>query len=282
MITLQNGKAPSMDLKLKKKAVLVTGGTNGLGLRVCRTFADEGAHVFFCSIDPEERIREVEDELRGRGVKAFGTQGDVCDPMAAERIVNEAVENLGGIDILINNVGRRFGGGLFEATDQDWAQTFDNIVFQAVRMIKLTAPHMKERGGGSVVNISSVSGWLPQLAKGGQYSGAKSTLIFLAEQLALELVPYRVRINTLSPGSMYSPDGIWEKWRQDHPDEFESYRLNSFPMGRMGTPEEVADVVVFLASPRGYWINGRHIAVDGLQQPEPAPGYKTWKDNRWE
>ncbi len=265
-----------MDLGLAGKVAVVTGGTNGLGLRIARAFAAEGADVSICSVDPGERLAEVESEIAGRGVRAMAVQADVCSAADAERFVGDTVSRLGGIDILVNNVGRRFGEGLFTATDEDWLRTFDNILFQSVRMIRLTAPHMEARGGGAVVNIASVSGWLPQLAIGGQYSAAKNSLIFLAEQFALELVHRNIRVNTVSPGSMWSPDGIWEKWRQQHPESFEEYRRNGFPMGRLGTPEEIADVVVFVTSPRAYWINGRHIPVDGCQQPVPPREYKNW------
>lgn len=265
-----------MDLKLQDKIVFITGGTNGLGLRTARAFADEGCHIGFCSIDSDERIREVEEEIRAKGVRAFGIRANVCIPEEAESFINQTVDNLGGVDILINNIGKRSGEGLFKATDEDWLKTYDSIVFQAIRMIRLIVPQMRKRGGGSIVNISSVSGWLPQLAIGSQYSSSKAALIFLAEPLALELAHDNIRVNTISPGSMISPDGVWEKWRQKHPDDYNEYVREGFPMGKLGSPEDIADVVVFLASPKAHWINGRHIPVDGLQQPVAAPGYKTW------
>ena len=157
-----------MDLKLKDKVALITGGTNGLGLRTARAFAEEGCHVSVCSIDDEEKIKEVADELRSKGIQVYAKQADVCIPEDAEKVVNETVRQLGGIDILINNIGKRFGEGLFKATDEDWIKTFDNILFQSIRMIRLTAPHMKKRSGGSVVNIASVSGWQPQISIGGE------------------------------------------------------------------------------------------------------------------
>lgn len=265
-----------MDLKLKDKVALITGGSSGLGLRTARTFAEEGCHVSFCSLDDDDIIKKTEEELLSRGVKVYSLRANVCIPKDAEKVVNETVKQLGGIDILINNIGRRFGEGIFKATDEDWIKTFDNILFQSIRMIRLTAPHMRKRGGGSIINIASVSGWMPQLAIGGQYSASKASLIFLAEHLALELVHDNIRVNTISPGSMISPGGIWDKWREKHPESFAEYERESFPMGRLGTPEEVADVIVFLASPRAYWINGRHIPVDGLQQPVPPREYKHW------
>ena len=265
-----------MDLKLKDKVVLITGGTNGLGLRTARAFAEEGCHVSTCSVDDDEILKKTEKELCSRGIKAIVMRADVCVPEDAELVVSETVNRLGGIDILINNVGRRYGDGLFKATDDDWIKTFDNILFQSIRMIRLSAPHIRKRGGGSVINIASVSGWLPQLSVGGQYSSSKASLIFLAEHLALELAHDNIRVNTISPGSMISPDGIWEKWRQKNPESFEEYQREGFPMGRLGSPEEVADIIVFVASPRANWINGRHIQVDGLQQPVPPREYKHW------
>jgi 3-oxoacyl-[acyl-carrier protein] reductase len=266
----------TVDLGLKDKVALITGGTNGLGLRTARAFAKEGAHVSVCSIDPEDVIKKVETELKTYGVTASALKANVCIPDQAEFVVSETVKRFGGIDILINNVGKRFGDSLFQATEEDWYKTYDSIIFQAIRMIKLVTPEMKKREGGSIVNISSVSGWLPQLAKGSQYSSSKAALIFLAEPLALELSHENIRVNTISPGSMISPDGVWEKWRQQHPEDFEIYVRDGFPMGHLGYPEDIADVVVFVASPRAHWINGRHIPVDGLQQPNPAPGYKSW------
>ncbi|MBT4482106.1 MAG: SDR family NAD(P)-dependent oxidoreductase, partial [Candidatus Latescibacteria bacterium] len=140
-----------MDLKLKDMVVLITGGTNGLGLRTARLFAEEGCNISTCSLDDENVIKKVEEELRSKGVQALAQRANVCVPEEAEKVVNDTVKVFDGIDILINNVGKRFGNSLFEATDEDWVKTFDNIVFQTIRMIRLVVPHMRERGGGSVV-----------------------------------------------------------------------------------------------------------------------------------
>ena len=116
-------------------------------------------------------------------------------------------------------------------------------------------------------NVASISGWTPQLAMSGQYGAAKAALIFDTERWALECVPYGVRVNTVSPGSILVDGNGWDRYRLAHPDYFDDYVRHGFPMGRLGTAEEVADVIVFLASSRAHWINGRHIAVDGLEQP---------------
>jgi 3-oxoacyl-[acyl-carrier protein] reductase len=127
-----------------------------------------------------------------------------------------------------------------------------------------------------VVNVASISGWTPQLASSGQYGAAKAALIFNTELWALDLNGQGIRVNTVSPGSILIAGNGWDKYRQSEPKGYAAYVEGGFPMGRLGTGEEVADVVVFLASPRAHWINGRNIPVDGLEQPFPAPGRRPY------
>jgi 3-oxoacyl-[acyl-carrier protein] reductase len=134
-------------------------------------------------------------------------------------------------------------------------------------MMRLSLPHLKERPGAAVINVASISGWSPQLAMSGQYGTAKAALIFGTERWALEFVPYGIRVNTVSPGSILVEGNGWDRYRLANPEYFEDYVRHGFPMGRLGTAEEVADVIVFIASPRAHWINGRNIPVDGLEQP---------------
>ena len=137
------------------------------------------------------------------------------------------------------------------------------------RLVRLVAPHMRRRGGGAVVMVSSISGWIPQLAGTGQYGASKAAQIFMAEPLALELVRDRIRVNVVSPGSILFEGGGWDTRRRTEPEKFAAYERNGFPAGRLGTPEEVADVVVFLVSDRARWVNGANVRVDGLEQPVP-------------
>jgi len=149
-------------------------------------------------------------------------------------------------------------------------------VFQIIRMIRLAAPHIRTRGGGAIVNISSISGWEAQLVGSAQYGSSKAAQIFLTERLALELVHDNIRVNTVSPGSIVWEGGGWDRFRMNNPQSYENYVGDGFPMGRLGKPEEVADVIVFLASPRSNWINGRNIPVDGLEQPSPVRERRPW------
>jgi 3-oxoacyl-[acyl-carrier protein] reductase len=264
-----------VELALKGKVALITGGSRGIGLRTARVFAEEGCNVAICGRD-RESLTAAAEELRQRGVQVAMIQGDVTIASEAAQIVEQCVAQLGGIDILINNVGGSTGGALMEAGDEDWLRTFELNVFQIIRMIRLCAPHMRARGGGAIVNIASISGWEEQLAGSAQYGGSKAAQIFLTERLALELVHDHIRVNTVSPGSIIWEDGSWDRFRQRDPQSFANYVSDGFPMGRLGTPEEVADVVVFLASPRANWINGRHIPVDGLEQPSPVRERRPW------
>jgi 3-oxoacyl-[acyl-carrier protein] reductase len=122
---------------------------------------------------------------------------------------------------------------------------------------------MVKRGGGSALTISSISGWKP--APRAQYGAAKAGEIFLAGALAWELGPQRIRVNTLSPGSIMFPGGGWESFRAENPDRFAEFESREFPFGRLGTPEEVANAALFLLSDAASWINGANIAVDGAQ-----------------
>lgn len=258
-----------MDLGLNGKSVLITGGSKGIGLCAARAFAAEGCKTGICARNDDDVARAAED-LRAKSPKVTALQADVSKPEDAERFLRRCEIELGGVDVLVNNVGNGFGGPLLKSSDQDWEKTFEINVFQTVRMTRLAVPYMKKAGKGSIVNISSISGWEPQLAGTGQYGSSKAALIFLTERLALELVHDRIRVNTVSPGSIIWPGGGWDDFRLKKPDIYDAYVRNGFPMGRLGMPEEVADVIVFLASPRANWVNSRNIPVDGLEQPVPA------------
>lgn len=265
-----------MDLCLKGKVALITGGSRGIGLRVARVLMQEGCAVGICGRSQSDLEQAVAD-LRAGGGRVFGVQADVTTPDEAEGFVNACLNELGGVDILVNNVGGQVGGRLLDlATDEDWRTTFELNVFQIVRMIRLVRPHMKARGGGAVVNVASISGWQPQLAGSGQYGSAKAAQIFLTERFALELVHDKIRVNCVSPSSIIWDGGGWDRHRIESPESFSQYVREGFPMGRLGKPEEVADVIAFLVSERAAWINGRHIPVDGVEQPVPIREARPW------
>src|SRR5215218_7215519 len=256
-----------MDLKLVGNIVLITGSSRGIGLATAKAFAAEGCRIML-SARSAQQLRDAEAALRGTGAEAAAHVADVDDPAGAARLIEATLAAYGGIDVLVNNVGGGGGGArIADSTDEDWRGALERNLIQTVRMMRLALPHMKGRPGAAVINVASISGWSPQLAMSGQYGAAKAALIFDTERWALEFVPHGIRVNTVSPGSILVPGNGWDRYRQASQSNFDDYVRHGFPMGRLGSAEEVADVIAFLASPRAHWINGRNIAVDGLEQP---------------
>jgi 3-oxoacyl-[acyl-carrier protein] reductase len=256
-----------MNLGLRGKVALVTGSSRGIGLATAKAFAAEGCRIML-SARSTEQLRKTETALRAIGAEAAAHAADVASPDGAARLIEAAVMAYGGIDILVNNVGGGGGGArIADSTDDDWRSALEHNLIQTVRMMRLALPHMKGRPGAAVLNVASISGWAPQLAMSGQYGAAKAALIFDTERWALEFVPHGIRVNTVSPGSILVEGNGWDRYRLANPEYYGDYVRHGFPMGRLGTAEEVADVIVFLASSRAHWINGRSIPVDGLEQP---------------
>jgi 3-oxoacyl-[acyl-carrier protein] reductase len=256
-----------MDLQLKDKVVLVTGSSRGIGLATATAFAAEGCRLML-SARSADTLRDAENALRAGGATVAGEVADVTLPDDASRLVQAAVAAFGGIDILVNNVGGGGGGRtIADSTDEDWRTALEINLLQTVRMMRLALPHMSGRPGAAMINVSSISGWSPQLVGSGQYGAAKAALIFDTERWALEFVPHGIRVNTVSPGSILVQGNGWDRYRLGNQANYDDYVRHGFPMGRLGTAEEVADVIIFLASPRAHWINGRNIPVDGLEQP---------------
>ena len=251
-----------MNNNLSERAALVTGGSRGIGRAIVGRLAAEGCAVALCGRNAET-LNATIAELRQGGTTAHGVVADVTVPGEVERFVEEAAAALGGADLLVANVGGSAGGSLLDSTPEDWVQTFELNLFHAVRAIRAAVPHFERRGGGSVVTISSISGWKP--APRAQYGAAKAGEIFLAGALALELGPKRIRVNTVSPGSIMFPGGGWAARREREPEAFGAFESRELPWGRLGTPEEIADVVTFVLSERASWVNGANIAVDGAQ-----------------
>ncbi|MCM3886067.1 SDR family NAD(P)-dependent oxidoreductase [Frankia sp. R82] len=264
-----------MDLHLEGKAALVTGGSRGIGRAIARRLAAEGARVALCGRDPETLARTARDLAAegpdGASADVFTCVADVTQPGEVERFVDTAAGAFGRVDLLVANVGGIVGGGLLESTAQDWAQTFELNAGHAVRALRSAVPHLTASGGGSVVIISSVAAVKP--APLAQYGAAKAAEVYLAAAFARELAPVKVRVNAVSPGSILFPGGAWETYSEQDPDGFAEFVRRDFPAGRLGTDDEVADVVTFLLSERAAWINGADITVDGAQGRPTAFGY---------
>jgi 3-oxoacyl-[acyl-carrier protein] reductase len=259
-----------MDLHLQGKGVVITGGSRGIGRAIALTCAAEGANVAICARG-QQGLDSTIAEIREYQVQAFGQVVDVTDKDAIEPFLAASAEALGGIDILVNNVGGSQGKGLLTSTDEEWMGTFDLNLFHTVRASRAAVPYLRQREAGSIIIISSISGYKPSPSL--QYGSAKAAEIFLSQALALELAPLHIRVNTVCPGSVLFAGGGWERTQVKQPERFQHFQTEEFPFGRLGTPEEIARVVAFLASPAASWVNGAMIAVDGGQQ-QPAMFHK--------
>ncbi len=261
-----------MDLELSGRVALVTGGSRGIGLATAIKLAREGCSVGICARG-EERLDTALQELQSISPSVWGAVADVTSRTDVERFVSEGAERLGGVDALVCNVGGTRGGATLEATDEEWQQTLDLNLFHSVRALRAVVPYMQGRGRGAVVIVSSISGWKP--APKAQYGSAKAAEIFLAASLAWELAQHNIRINTVCPGSIYFPGGGWASFEGREPLQFADFLERELPQKRLGTDEEVADVITFLLSARARWINGAMIPVDGAQGRPSARWFDT-------
>src|SRR6187397_355140 len=254
-----------MDLGLTDKVAVITGSSRGLGLASGRSLAAEGCRVVLCARGEEtlaEAALEVEAAARRPNMVAT-VQADVSTLAGIELVIGGAVEKFGGLDILVNNVGRAAGSDLLGTTDAEWQAAFDETLFPAIRASRLAVPHMRQRGGGSIIMIASIYG----REAGGRmtYNAVKAAEISFAKSLAQQLAPLNIRVNSIAPGSILFPGGSWHRRQQADPDGIADMVRRELPFGRFGRPEEVGAAVAFLASSRASWISGACIPVDGCQ-----------------
>ena len=254
-----------MDLGLTDKVAIVTGSSRGLGLASARALVAEGCRVCLCARG-EEQLAEAALEVEAAAKRPnmiVTVQADVSTAAGIELVVSRTVERFGGLDILVNNVGRAAGGDLLETSDAEWQAAFDETLFPAIRASRLAVPLMRQRGGGSIVMIASIYG----REAGGRmtYNAVKAAEISLAKALARQLAPMNIRVNSIAPGSILFPGGSWHKRQQMDPDGIADFVRRELPFGRFGRADEVGSVVAFISSPKASWLSGACITVDGCQ-----------------
>ena len=232
--------------------------------------AGVGCDLALCGRD-EQRLGEVFQSMSPRPGRTVFTQAfDLLEGNALEDFVETAADRLGGLDGLVVNAGGSFGRGLAASSHAEWERTWALNIGQAERAVRAALPALGRSGRGSVVLISSISGWKP--APGAQYGSAKAGQIYLAASLARELGTQGIRVNALAPGSTRVPGRRWDRMRTEDPDAFARF-MTEFPGGALVEMDEIADVAAFLLSDLARGISGALIPVDKAQNAPGAGGY---------
>jgi 3-oxoacyl-[acyl-carrier protein] reductase len=245
-----------MELGLTGKRFLVTGGTRGIGRAVVDGLLAEGASVAYCA-RTSDAVADTESKLKAEGATAIGTAVDVGDAAALKDWVNGSASALGGIDGVVANVSAL----AIPDNEENWRTSFDVDLMGTVGLVEAALPHLLASGSGSIVTISSVSGREIDFASG-PYGTMKAAIIHYTQGLAYNLAGKGVRANTVSPGNTYFPGGVWPSIEENDPELFQT-ALGLNPTGRMATPEEIANAVVFLSSSAASFITGTNLVVDG-------------------
>jgi 3-oxoacyl-[acyl-carrier protein] reductase len=259
-----------MDLGLKGKVALVTGGSKGIGKAVAHGLAEEGAKVAICARGQIDLDRAVGDLAKSAGSEVFAVAGDLTTESGVKKIVDATIAKFGRIDILVNNAGAAPGGLLLDLTEEDWQQALQLKFMGYVRCAKAVIPHMIRQGGGRIVNVVGNDGVKPlgiELAP----SAANAADLAMTTALAEQYGKHNILVNAVNPGPVRTErwDGLVQgiaKARGLSFDEAQGRADRSMPLGRIATPEEVADVVVFVASERASFMNGAWILLDGGQR----------------
>jgi 3-oxoacyl-[acyl-carrier protein] reductase len=256
-----------LDLGLQGRVAAVTGASHGLGYAIADALLVEGCRVAICArdetrIDAAARALAHIDEPGSLGREVFAQPADITHPGEVEAFIRSTATRFGGLDILVHNAGGG-GGADLEAPDSEFSQAFELNVLAGLRAARAAAPLMRQRGQGRIIFIASVYG----RESGGRpgYNLAKAAEISLAKALSRQLAKDRILVNSVAPGSLMFPGSSWERRQQADPQGIAAFVKSDLPLGRFGTPEEVAAVVTFLVSDRASLVTGASWAVDGGQ-----------------
>src|SRR5262245_12485828 len=244
-----------MDLQLNGTRVLVTGGTRGIGRAIVGAFLDEGATAGFCARHAKE-APATGKALQGRG-SVTGSAVDVGDGVGLAAWVETSADAFGGLDVVVASVSAL----AIPDTEENWQTSLNVDLMHTVRLVRAAMPHLEQSAAPSIIAISSVSGRESDFASG-PYGTAKTAILGYISGLALQLAEKGIRANTVSPGNTYFEGGVWAGIETGNPELFDT-AVGLNPTGHMGTPEEIAGPVVFLASPVARRVSGTNLVVDG-------------------
>ncbi len=253
-----------MDLKIKNKNALITGGSRGLGREAALHLAQEGVNVAICGRSSED-LESTAKEIENCGVSAYTFVCDVSDLGSLTQMHSSVIEAMGDVDILVNNVGgTKSREGLEGTSLDDFKGTFDLNVFSAFELMKLVTPGMKNNQWGRVVNIASI--WGKEYGGNISYMATKAALIAATKHAARDLAKSGITINSIAPGSILHPGGSWEKMITENSEEFvQNFIAQNLPMGKFGWPQSLGTLVSYLCSDGAGLITGSCVVIDGGQ-----------------
>jgi 3-oxoacyl-[acyl-carrier protein] reductase len=251
-----------MDLGLNGKVAIVTGASRGVGRAIAHALAAEGCRLSIVARG-RKALEETADDLWRSGTETLAIVADLTVAQDIDRIVQATTDRFGSIDILVHNAGGAKGQNIFDTSDEDWEEALALNVLALTRLAKLVAPIMSQQGEGRIITVSSIFG----RESGGRtaYNSLKAALISLTKSLARQFAPNNILVNSVAPGSLLFPGSSWDRRQQADPERIAAFVKSDLPLGRFGKPEEVAAVVVFLASRQASLISGACIPVDGAQ-----------------
>jgi len=257
-----------MELELRDKVAVITGGSTGIGLAIARRLADEGVHLALCARRAEELDRAVREIGGKNSVKTIAVSADVSREEEIRRLAERVAEVFGGADILINNAGTGSNETILEAPDSRWQYYWDLQVMAAVRLARFFVPLMRQRGGGVILHNASICASQP-LGHEPIYNVTKAALVMFSKCLANEVAAYNIRVNTVNPGLVLTAP--WREWAENQAEKtgggweacLDAVAKEKAPLGRFASPEEIADLFVFLCSPRAGYCTGSTYYVDG-------------------
>lgn len=258
-----------MDLGLTGKVVLITGGSRGIGLETAVTFALEGAKVAICARD-EEQLKTAADHIRqAADFEVLSIAADVTKAEDCMRAVNDTVQHYGQLNILINNAGTAAAKSFELIDDEQWASDLDLKLFGAIRFARAAVPHMRESGGGAIINVTT--SWAKTPPAGSMPSSvSRAAGQAMTKAMSLDLAPDHIRVNTVCIGMIRSAQ-LEERWKREEPGlTWEQYARDTrhrIPFGRIGDTQEAAKVIVFMASDAASYVTGTSINIDGGSAP---------------